>query len=234
MYSHYTVAFPLAAQALWALWSHGAQRRPVLLANAGAALLFVPWIPGFIDDQNSPTTQILSILSPIDPHTLRLAIEAWAVGFPYVSVHALPGALAAIAIGAGIVVAAGAGIHRLWGTIAALNIRRELVLVAVLALATPVGELVFSVFSANVFGARNLNSAWPGFALAIGAILAAAPGLVAVTAALFVLAGYAWGAAKTLKPEYSRPDYPQAAQIIQANLRPGDRRSTVACSRPCR
>ncbi len=47
MYTHYTVAFVLAGQALWALWSHPPARRGVLLANLGAALAYLPWISGF-------------------------------------------------------------------------------------------------------------------------------------------------------------------------------------------
>jgi len=222
MYSHYTVAFPLAAQALWALWFYPAQRRRILTANLGAAILFAPWIPGYLDDQNSPTTQILSVLSPLDPRTLRIQTQTWAIGFPYVSIHSVPQLLPALAIVAGIVAAAGAGVARLRRYIASREVRAEVVLIALLAVATPAGELLYSALSTNLYGARNLNSAWPGFALAIGGLLTAAPGLVAVPASILVLGGFAWGAARTLRTEFARPNYPEAARIVEAAVSPGD------------
>ena len=44
VYTHYTSLFPLAAQLLWVLWAHPGARKAALLANAGAALAFLPWL----------------------------------------------------------------------------------------------------------------------------------------------------------------------------------------------
>ena len=66
MLSHYTALFPLAAQFAWVIWTHREAIRPLLLANLGAAVGFAPWIGGFIADNNSPTTEILSALSPFN------------------------------------------------------------------------------------------------------------------------------------------------------------------------
>ncbi len=222
MYSHYTAAFPLAAQALWALCAYPGLRREVLLANAGAALLFVPWLPGYLDDQSSPTTKILSVLSPIDPGTLRVQTETWAVGFPYVSVHSLPQVLPAVGIGAGVAIGIVAALRRLRLTRIPVMLRGEVGLVVLLVLATPVGELVYSLLSVNVYGARNLNSAWPGLALAIGGLVASAPGLAALAAAVLVFGGYGWGAARATSAKFARPDYPAAARLVEDAVLPGD------------
>src|ERR1035441_5794952 len=82
-YTHYTCTFVLAVSLLVLLWSEPAARRPALLANAGAALLVVPWIPGLIADLHSPTVKILSALSPFTANAVRVDIQHWALGYPY-------------------------------------------------------------------------------------------------------------------------------------------------------
>ena len=65
-YTHYTVVFLLATQFAWAFWTHPPSRRALSIATAAAAVLYVPWVPGLKGDLDSPTTQILSLLSPFD------------------------------------------------------------------------------------------------------------------------------------------------------------------------
>ena len=83
-YTHYTCAFVLGAQFLWLLWAHPHARRPALLANVAAAALVIPWIPGLVNDFTSPTVKILAALSPFDAFDVRIDLEHWAVGYPYV------------------------------------------------------------------------------------------------------------------------------------------------------
>ena len=66
VYTHYTSVFVLAAQLLWLLWAHPEARKPALLANAAAAAAYLPWLGGFRNDLESPTTKILSALQPFD------------------------------------------------------------------------------------------------------------------------------------------------------------------------
>ena len=68
---------------MWVLWFEPSARRSLLLANAAAALLVVPWIPGLIADLQSPTVKILSALSPFTAHAVRIDIQHWALGYPY-------------------------------------------------------------------------------------------------------------------------------------------------------
>jgi hypothetical protein len=71
-------------------------------------------------------------------------------------------------------------------------------------------------------GARNLNASWPGLALGIGGVVAAAPvPLMALSGAL-VLGGYASGAVQALGGDASRADYSGAAAAIEERWAPGD------------
>lgn len=231
MLAHYTSVFPLAAQLGWAVWAHREAIRPLLLANLGALIAFAPWIPGFVADTNSPTTKILSALSPFEPGAVRFAIEQWAVGFPNVPLETVPGHLAGVLAAAGLLVAAVGGALRglRWlrrsgaGPAAALRqVPPRLVLVALLVLATPVGEALYSAVGTNVLGARNLNASWPGLAVAFGAVVAAAGSRLGAACALLLLSGFAIAAAKTLDSEVARIDYAGAAEVIEERSAPGD------------
>ena len=89
VYTHYTSVFVLAAQALWVLWAHPEARRPALIANAAAAAAYLPWVGGFRNDLDSPTTKILSALQPFNLDQVRLSLEHWSVGYPYGNVVGL-------------------------------------------------------------------------------------------------------------------------------------------------
>jgi hypothetical protein len=231
MLSHYTSLFPLAAQALWAVWAHREAIRPLLLANLAALIAFLPWLPGFAADTDSPTTQILSALSPFELDAVRFAIEQWAVGFPNLPLRTVPGRLAGILAAAGLLIAIGAGAWRgvRWlkssGTGAMQTLRAVpagVVLVALLLLSTPVGEAIYSALGPNLLGARNLNASWPALAIALGAIVVAAGPRLAGPCALLLLSGFGIAATKTLDPDVARVDYAAAAKLIEERSAPGD------------
>lgn len=229
VYTHYTSVFVLAAQLGWVLWAHPEARRPALLANAAAAAAYIPWLWGFKNDLESPTTDILSALQPFDVHSVRLSLEHWSVGYPYgtvVGLRELPGTPALVLLGLAVVV-----------TVIALAVRgrdgrlrpgewpldRRGTLVFLLALATPVGAALFSwVGSTTVFSTRNLAASWPGLALAGGTLVAAAAPRLRIAAAVLALACFAIGAAKLLEERYERPDYTDVANFIERTARPGD------------
>jgi Dolichyl-phosphate-mannose-protein mannosyltransferase len=231
LYSHYTSVFPLAGQALWVLWKQRQALRTCALANIGVLIGFAPWIPGFIADSNSPTTKILSALHPFAFRPVRLALEQWSIGYPYVPVSKVPGDVAWALIAAGALVALAGGGLRLWRILRtarvplAGSLRRipeGAALVAILALSTPVGEAVLSAVGTNVLGARNLNGSWPGLAVAIGGIVAAAGVPLSLACAALVVGGYAIGASKTLDSDTSRPDYAGVANAVEQRWKPGD------------
>ena len=77
---------------------------------------------------------------------------------------------------------------------------------------------------ASVFLPRNLLASWPGFALALGALVTAGPASMpwlrwAATGLL--LGGFALGAVKMLDSDHRRPDFDQAAEFIERTGNPG-------------
>jgi mannosyltransferase len=241
LYTHYTSVFPLAAQFVWVLWAHREAIRALLLANLGVLAGFAPWIPGFIADSNSPTQEILSSLEPFTFKAVRLALENWAIGYPYVRIGAVPGDLATVLLATGLLIAAAVGGMRVWRWLrgsrvgpgaAVRRIPPGIALVAMLALATPVGEALYSAFSTNLLGARNLIASWPGLAIAIGAIVTAAGPLLSVACSALVLSGFAIGAVKTLDADFARIDYRDAAGVIETRWAPGDVVADVSAPTP--
>ena len=227
VYTHYTSVFPLAAQFLWLLWAHPQARKPALLSNVGAALGFLPWLSGVRADFGSPTTEILSDLNPLSWEYVRDSLSHAAVGYPYrhTGLDELPGtpalvlfALALILAVAGVAVRAVRAGPRAWPSAR----DQRLVLVVVIALSVPVGELIVSAVGTNLFGGRNLIAGLPAFALCLAALLmAAGPRLRFVTVAL-ALACFAIGAAKMLDERHGRPDFRAAANFIDRRALPGD------------
>ena len=225
-YTHYTCVFVLGAQLVWLLWTQPGFRRQALLANFGAALLVVPWIPGLIADERSPTLQILSGLSPFSVHAVRLDLQHWAIGYPYVQLaipnstdtglRQLPGipALVLLAL-AGLVAAAGLA-YRQARVPGGIRLNRRVVLVLALMLATPVGECVFSAVGDHIIGVRDLAASWPFVALSAAAVLSAAGRRVGIAAGAMAIAAFAIGASKMLVPRFARPNYRAAAAYVAA------------------
>ena len=228
MYTHYTSAFILGAQLLWLLWAHPEARRPALVANLGAVVLFAPWIPSMLADFDSPTIEILSALQGDGFAIKRLAVESWAYGYPYVLPQEVPGRFASFLIVIALAAAAVVGLLR-WRA-AELDRKRRfpppskgIVLVLALALATPVAELLILGLTGNdLFGARNLNTSSAGLSLAIGAVLASAGPIAGTACVVAVLTGFSIGAARTLRAESEAIRFDQAAELIEEQAGPGD------------
>jgi uncharacterized membrane protein len=83
MYTHYTAAFPLIAQATWALWAYREAWRGIVVANLAAAIGFLPWLSEFLDDSESPFN-VLPFIHPFSFDTATSDIAQWLVeGYPY-------------------------------------------------------------------------------------------------------------------------------------------------------
>jgi mannosyltransferase len=230
--SHYTAVFALVAQLLWVFWAHREARRPALIANGAAVLAFLPWSTGLVNDFRSPTTDILDALSPFDLDAIRVALGHWSIGYPYSSPNApkfalrhMPGTPALVMLGIGLALAvvgviarASPGSPQSW----LRRLDRRVVLVFALAVATPVGAALVSAVGTNLFGTRNLAVSWPGLALSLSVLVAAAGPRLRVAATVLVVACFAIGAAKMLQSDYERPDYRGMARFLDSDALPGD------------
>lgn len=226
MYSHYTVAFVLLAQLLWLGWAHRDAIRPALIANAGAAVLFIPWLPSAISDFDSPTIDILQQLQGDGFAVKRAATELWVFGYPGASLDVVPGNLLMRVAALAILAAAATGLWRWWvgrpqGT-GSPTISKGMVLVVVLALATPVAELLMLALGTDIYGARNLNTSSGGLALALGGILAASGPLIAAICGTAVLGTFAYGVVRSIPPTQSNLPFDKVAALIEARAGDGD------------
>jgi mannosyltransferase len=231
LYAHYTAVFPLAALFLWVLLMHRGAVVPLLLADLAVLIGFSAWIPALLADNGSEATKIYASLAPFTVDAVRLAIEQWTVGYPYVEPSTLPGALAWILIVVGVLGALIAGGARLWRFLRGSGLRARaalgripagVALILLLALATPVGEAVYSALGNNVLGARNLISSWAGLAVLIGAIVTAVRPPLNLACTALVVSGFAIGAVKTLGSDVQRSDYAGVADAIESQWAPGD------------
>lgn len=226
IYSHYTAGFPLAAQLVWLLWTQRDARVAGILATLGAAIAYIPWIPGYIADLRSATVPIISSLYPFTLQAGGRAAGQWALGYPYTSLHQVPGIAFAALIGIGVAIAAYGAVSRTLrsrGWPACLTrIPKRVVLVGVLALSTPVGEAIYSALGTHVLGTRNMLASWPGLALGLGAVVVAAGPVLGVGACLLVLIGYGSAAVKSLESRWRRPDHPGVARFIERQAGPSD------------
>jgi hypothetical protein len=227
-YSHYTCVFALGAQLLWLLWAHPEARRPAILANAGAVVAYLPWITGLRNDFTSPTSKILSALSPFNAHAARIAVEHWAIGFPYSAIgglRSLPGTpalvLLAVALVLGLAGLARGARGRSLGAVLA-GIDRRVLLVLLILVAVPVCEAAVSAVSTHLFAVRNLAPAWPALGLTIGALVTAAGPRLRYAAALLAIAAFAIGAGKMLTQQFARPNYRAASHYLDRHAGKSD------------
>ncbi len=236
-WTHYTCLFVLVVAAVWALWFEPSARRSLLMANAGAALLVVPWIPGLIADLQSPTVKILSAISPFTAHAVRIDIQHWALGYPYTiagGLDKLPGVPALLLLAAVFMLTAIGLVIRArredwaaaWGRPGAILSRdyphRRVLLVVLLMLATPVGEIVASAVGNHIIGVRDLAASWPYLALTGAALVTAAGPRFGLAAAVLTVVAFALSVPKLLSSDFQRPDYRSAANYVAARARPGD------------
>jgi 4-amino-4-deoxy-L-arabinose transferase-like glycosyltransferase len=217
LYTHYTAVFPLAAQAAWALWAHRERWREILVAHAAVALGYLPWLPAYLDQRrNTLGIKTIEFLAPFTPRTVWESTSRLVPGHPFVELGEVPGRVALVLLVVGLAVA-------LIG--AARHVERPspaLVLVAAVAVATPVGALLYSAFGSSIFAARNLLASLPALCLVAGALIASAPRTYRVIALPLVLAALLVGSVKALGPDYRRPPWKQAADLIDAQAGPRD------------
>lgn len=228
VYTHYTSVFALGAQALWLLWAHPEARKAAILANLAAAAAFLPWLTGVRNDFDSPTTEILSFLTPFDLHAVRVSLTHVAFGYPYdtIGLREMPGEVALVMLALALLIAVASLAVRVSHTGVGAWLRRadrRVVLIVALALAVPAGEAVVSAIGTNIFGGRNLAAAWPPFALSLAALLVAGGPRMRYVAVALCLAAFGIAAAKlVLDDRFQRRDYLGAAEFIDRQARPGD------------
>jgi hypothetical protein len=234
VYTHYTGAWVLVGQGCWALWTHRARIRQIILVYAGMALAFAPWLPSYFGQEDVAADKAADFVGrwPLSLETLAQMVAHVIPGYPlvppggeYVALDDLPGA-ALVAVVWGVIASAS-----LVAVVKAVRRRRAglravaptTALLIVLAVITPLALVVYSAQpDKSLLLARNLSPSLPAAALLAGALLTSLRGHLAVIASCTLLAGVLVGTVKTFDPDYQRPPYRQAAHFIDDRAGPGD------------
>lgn len=221
MYAHYTALFVLAAQFVWALVAFPDRRKQLVGASIGAAILFLPWLPEYKADSDSPGANVIGALFPFDVDSAWHGLLHWSVGHPFVGAGSIPGPVFLALFATGLLLGA-FGLLRRIAENGSWRPDRLIVLPVLLAVSAPIGTILFSTFSVSVFLPRNLAPSSVGLALVVAALLAAPRNTVVRWSATgLVLACFSFAAISTLNSENRRPNYLAAAGFIESKAAPG-------------
>jgi 4-amino-4-deoxy-L-arabinose transferase-like glycosyltransferase len=211
-YTHYTVVFLLVVQLGWALWTQPGARKHLVLANAAAAVAYLPWLGGLRADLHAPNS---TIQLPVTLHELRLILENWWIGHTVIPIEQLPGNVARVLAAAGLAI----GVIGL-----VLRVSREhrsswapshrTVLIFLLAIAPVALIAIYSWTRADILDSRNLITSWPGLALAIGTLVTRPARPLREVAVVMTLVAFAIGAAKIVAASAQPPDANAAVAFI--------------------
>lgn len=239
-YSHYTSIFVLVVEGVWSLWACRDRIRAPLISGALAALLYVPWLPNLRGKELS----VISELEPLTAHNVLVDLGRPIAGYPYAPLAAIPTYL-----GLGLVIlAALAGAITLAVRALVVDPRRarpsiapgprsdsvgspwprHFWLLVSLALATPVGLLVYSIVATDLWLARGLYASVPAGVLVLGALLVAIPRPFNVAAVVLVLGALLIGTFRAGSTSWERPPFRTLAAYLDRAVAPGDPVSFVS------
>lgn len=223
LYTHYTAAFLLLGQLIFAIWTEPQARRALALSNFAAALVFVPWLPTFIKESHSQGAKVIGLVQPFNFAAVRSGLGHWVFGHPFLELSADPGAVAIVLLALGCAVGLAGAIaagRRADG--AGRIVAANRALPAVLALSMPVGLILWSMVRPSVWDDRDLIASSPGLALVIGTLVVRAPKRLSLVAAGLVIVAFAIGGFGLLSSSHQRPDYRAAVAFINRAGGPTD------------
>lgn len=228
-YSHYTAVFVLVAQGGWSLWASWASRdrmREPLLAGALAALLYLPWLAHV----RGKSLQVIGFLHPLTAHNVLIDLGRLVPGYPDAALSSVPTLPVLSAFGACVVAS---GMWWLRGALARpVSLRgrvtreRTRALIVLMAAATPVGLLLYSLLGTDIWLARGMYESVPYACLIVAAIIMGLPRRPRAAAAAIVLVTLAFGSIRAISPAYARPQYQEVASYLDRAT--GEREPIIA------
>jgi 4-amino-4-deoxy-L-arabinose transferase-like glycosyltransferase len=225
LYTHYAGVFVVAAQGAWGAWRHRDRLRELALTYAAVAVGYAPWIPSFVFQSHDSAANRIEDIYPLSVESAFRGVLQVVPGHPFFPLRELPGRPAVVVLVAVVATAAALALFRALrapGDDGGPAAPTRIDLLAILALATPLGALLYSLGPQSVYLPRNLIASLPAAALLLGAAIARAGRIPAIALAAGLLAVLAFGAAKTLEAKFKRPPYRQAADYIERRAGPGD------------
>ena len=211
-YTHYTAIFVLVVQGAWLTWHCKERLRAPLSANAAAVLLYVPWLPHL----RGKELVVIGLLYPLRVGSVLKDLVRVLVGYPSAGLRGIPTIAGLVAIAIPVSVAIVIAGRRWWqGPRRALPaLGSPSTLLALQALATPVGLLLYSLLVTDLWLPRNLSASLPAALLMFGALLTALPGRALMIGAGIVLATLAGGTLRSFRPDYRREPYREMAAYL--------------------
>jgi hypothetical protein len=190
-----------------------------LIAGAVAALLYVPWLPQL----RGKELGVIGGLYPLTAsHVVKDSIR-WLVGYVWASLTQIPGTWGLLVLGVCLLSGLAAVLVRWWRAGAPRpGLSERWLLLVALAIATPVGLLLYSITVTDLWLPRGLSASIPAAMLVIGALLAALPGTARIVAVTAVLATLAAGTIKSFGTDYVREPYRAMAAYVDRHARPQD------------
>ena len=172
MWTHYTSLFVLLVLPAWALWARPAYRRPVVLWGLAAIALWLPWVPGYLNQSDNPGVDAFDFWAAKDVRSglgypLRVLL-----GNPFVALRDVPGWPALLVAGgvAALAVAALVAARRPARRGEAPE-RSVVVLVVALAVATPLATLLYGLVGPSLYLARNLQASQPAMVVLVALVV---------------------------------------------------------------
>jgi len=230
LYTHYTGAIYLLAQAIWALIAYRERWRALAIANGLAIVGFLPWVPAFLDQRRNPGVEAVGAGFPggfwgaLGGYADR--IVRLVGGNPFAELRDLPGRPALLVMGLAVIVAlamlAAGRARRREPPDPGAALRSPLLLLGLLAVALPLGLIAYRIGGTNLYSARNLLPSLPAIMLLAGALFARLRGAAGLAVAALFAAGLGVGAVKTLGPDGRRPPWNLAARWVDSHAGPRD------------
>lgn len=213
IYTHYMAVFVLVIQFAWVFWAQPRARRPLIIANVAALLVYLPWINGLREDLHAPN--FIGFFEPFNLHDILSVLETTAIGHPVIPIGKVPGTLIAAVAAAGVAIGAiglilkarGVGESR-W------HPRSRATLIVLIALAPACLELLYSWRRADIFFGASLLASWPALGLTIGIIVTRPARPLRIAAAILTLGAYAFAGVLMLGSAVQTPNIDQVVAYI--------------------
>jgi hypothetical protein len=218
-YCHYTSVFALGVQAAWSLWACRGQIRTALMANVAVLVLYSPWLPHL----RGKALAVIGALYPLGFHRVVTDLVRPFPGHPAAPLHAIPTVAGLIAVGAGALAGLIAlGVRRRRASAGSAWLPPRLGLLAGLALATPIGLLLYSLVVTDLWLPRGLSASLPATALVFGGLLALLPRPLTALAAAALLVTLVAGTFRSFDAVYARGPFRTIAAYLDRVARPRD------------
>ena len=221
MWTHYTSLFVLLVLPAWALWARPAYRRPVVLWGLAAIALWLPWVPGYLNQSDNPGVDAFDFWAAKDVRSgLGYPVRVL-LGNPFVALRDVPGWPALLVAGGVAALAVAALVARRPARRGGAPERSVVVLVVALAVATPLATLLYGLVGPSLYLARNLQASQPAMvvlvALVVCGLARRVPRGALVPIAVVMAVGLGLVTARSNEARYQRPPFAEAARYLDAN-----------------